>query len=140
MSSATLARGSTQWQALLHNCVVHRLALLGALVVAATTLLFPPPAAGRDTGARATLEVLSVEPLRVRGERFRAGERVRLTAAIDGRRTVAWSRAGRRGRFVVRFGSTGDGGVCSLRLSALGRAGSRAELALDHFVCPSPTS
>jgi hypothetical protein len=124
----------------LHNCVVHRLALLGALVVVATTLVSPTPASGRDIAARASLEVVSLDPLRVRGERFRAGERVRLTASIDGRRTVVWSRAGRRGRFVLSFGSTGDGGICSLRLSALGRAGSRAELALDHFVCPSSTS
>jgi hypothetical protein len=112
---------------------------VGALV-AAVLVAVPSTGAVCQELPRPSLELVSLDPLRVRGERFRAGERVRVTARLDGRADVAWARAGRRGMFVVSFESIGDGGVCSLRLSALGRAGSRAELALDHFVCPSSTS
>jgi hypothetical protein len=114
-------------------------AVLGALVAAALVAV-PSTGAVRQELAQPSLELISLDRLRVRGERFRAGERVRVTARLDGRADVVWTRAGRRGRFVVSFGSTGDSGVCSLCLSALGRAASRAELALDHFVCPSSTS
>jgi len=116
--------------------VVHRFALVGALVVAATSLAAPSLGAERRDVARATLEVVSVDPLRVRGKRFRAHERARVTAWIDGRKAIAWTRAGPRGGFIVRLSTRSSSPPCSFRAEAFGLRGSRATIAFDHIICP----
>lgn len=116
--------------------VVHRFALLGALVVAATSLAAPSLGAERRDVARATLEVVSVDPLRVRGKRFRAQERARVTAWIDGRKAIAWTRAGPRGGFIVRLSTRSSSPPSSFRAEAFGLRGSRATIAFDHIICP----
>ena len=115
--------------------VVHRFALLGALVVAATTLSVPSLGAERRDVARASLDVVSVDPLRLRGLRFRAHERARVTAWIDGRKAIAWTRAGPRGGFLVRLPTRPSSPGCTVRAVAVGNRGSRATIAFDHVVC-----
>ncbi|HET9286377.1 MAG TPA: hypothetical protein VFO26_02355 [Gaiella sp.] len=119
---------------------MRRLAVLVALLAPAIALLALPRAEAR-TAARASLELVSVDPVRVRGERFRPAERARVTARVEGRIAVAHARAGRRGGFIVAFpaGLTAGGCVASVRLVAVGNRGSRATLALDHVAC-APTS
>ena len=87
----------------------------------------------RRAAARASLEVLSLEPLRLRGEGFRSGERARLTVRVDGRASVLRARAGARGTFVARLVT--DGCVSSIRVVAVGDRGTRASTALDHVTC-----
>ena len=114
---------------------MHRFALLGALVVAAATLSVPSLGAERRDVARASLDVVSVDPLRLRGLRFGAHERARVTAWIDGRRAFAWTRAGPRGGFVVRLPTRASLPACSVSATAVGDRGSRAAVAFDHVVC-----
>ena len=115
---------------------VGRLAVLAALG-AAVSVASPSPGAGHAGAVRASLEIVSFEPLRVRGEGFRPGERARLTVRVDGRATVLRSRAGQRGVFVVRLAA--DGCIASIRVVAVGDRGTRASTALDHVRCV-PTS
>jgi hypothetical protein len=84
------------------------------------------------TGPRPSLEILSNDPFRIRGEHFRAFETVRVSAEIDGESTVVSRRAGQRGRFWVTY--TDD--ACSATVRAVGKRGSRASLAFDHIHCP----
>lgn len=112
------------------------LAALAALVAAATAVL--APSAGADVqAARPTLDVVSVEPLRVRGERFKSRERAVVTAWVAGRKAVVWARAGRRGAFVVTLPPFLTAGRCvaSVRVAAVGSRGSRATVVLDHVAC-----
>ena len=111
---------------------MRRLAVLVALVVAASVASLSPGAAP-GAAARASLEVVSLEPLRLRGEGFRAGERARLTVRVDGRASVLRARAGARGTFVARLAA--DGCVSSIRVVAVGDRGTRASTALDHVTC-----
>ncbi len=115
---------------------VGRLAVLVTLVVA-VSVASPSPGAGHGAAVRASLEIVSLEPLRVRGEGFRPGERARVTVRVDGRASVLRARAGRRGAFVVRVAA--DGCVSSVRVVAVGDRGTRASTALDHVRC-MPTS
>jgi hypothetical protein len=108
---------------------VRRLAVITALALVALALTPVPTGAGE----RASLEIVSVEPLRVRGEGFRALERARVTVRVDGRATVLRARAGPRGAFVVRVPT--DGCVASIRAVAVGDRGTRATTALDHVRC-----
>jgi len=118
---------------------VARLALLGALVIAATALSTPALGSARHESGRSVLDVVSLEPLRVRGARFTAGETVRVTARIGGSATIARVRAGRHGGFVVVLRPSPAPCLSSFRLVAVGNRGSRAELAVDHVTC-APTS
>ena len=111
---------------------VGRLAVLVALVVAAS-VASPSPGAAHRAAVRASLEVVSLEPLRLRGEGFRSGERARLTVRVDGRASVLRARAGARGTFVARLVT--DGCVSSIRVVAVGDRGTRASTALDHVTC-----
>jgi hypothetical protein len=81
------------------------------------------------------LRLVKGKPLVVRGLRFKAGERVRLTARSgeEVRRGVA--RAGAAGMFVETFSLDFDrcGG---LLVSAVGNEGSRAGLKFAEVYCP----
>jgi hypothetical protein len=83
------------------------------------------------SAARPSLEIQSDDPFRIRGEAFRPYESIRVTADIDGDTTVVSRRAGQRGRFWVTY----PGDVCTARISAVGKRGSRASLAFDHVMC-----
>ena len=95
----------------------------------------PSLGVGAQTAAPAAVELVSFDPLRVRGERFKTFERVRLTVRIDGRTSVARVRAGRRGAFVASLPGSGGQRGCTVRVVAVGGRGSHATLAVDHFVC-----
>jgi hypothetical protein len=116
---------------------VRRVAVLAVLVATAAALSLAPAHAVAERAARPSLDVVSLDPLRIRGERFRSAERVRVTAWINGRRSVARTRAGRRGVltvvYPVRMGS--DACTASVTAVAVGDRGSRAALAFDHIVC-----
>jgi hypothetical protein len=105
-----------------------------ALVLLLSTLVVCWPAAVQAGTARPALELVSIDPLRIRGQHFRAYERVRVTAWADGRRYVVATRAGQRGRFVVTVRTTAP--PCDLAVSAIGRRGSKAEFTLSHVICP----
>lgn len=88
---------------------------------------------------KASLEIVSVDPLRVAGTGFWAYERVRVTAWVDGRRKTALARAGRRGAFRLRLaGSTGEMCRSSVTVLAVGNRGSRTTVALANIMC-TPT-
>jgi hypothetical protein len=105
-----------------------------ALALVLSTLVVCLPAAAQAGTARPSLELVSTDPLRIRGERFRAYERVRVTAWVDGRKHLLRTRAGRRGGFVVAVRTSGT--PCNATVRAVGERGSRAELALAHVICP----
>ena len=112
--------------------ILVALALAGGLIVASAQ-------AATVASAKASLEVVSVDPLRVVGAGFKPYERVRVTAWMDGTRTTARARAGRRGAFQLRIaGSTG--GVCRspVTVVAIGNRGSRTTVALANIMC-TPT-
>jgi hypothetical protein len=103
-----------------------------ALLLATFAVCWPAPA--QAGAARPALELASTDPLRIRGEHFRAYERVRLLAWVDGRKHVLLARAGRRGGFVVAIRTSVT--PCNVTVRAVGERGSRAELAFDHVICP----
>ena len=89
-------------------------------------------ASGRsDANATPTLRLVRMAPLAVRGEHFRAGERVRFK--VNGRQRAARAAANRRGAFVVTLGDRAS--RCdTVRVLAVGSAGSRVVLK----ILPSP--
>jgi hypothetical protein len=112
--------------------ILVALALAGGLIVASAR-------AATVASAKASLELVSVDPLRVAGAGFKPYERVRVTAWVDGTRTTAQARAGRRGAFQLRIaGSTGGPCRSSAILVAVGSRGSRTTVALDNIMC-TPT-
>jgi hypothetical protein len=113
---------------------MSRPALLVAALVAVCAVVVPSIAGGAP---RAHVRIVTVSPLVVRGSHFHARERVRVTAAPGGSRHV---RTAANGTFTAAFGSTPvdpcNGG--NLTITAAGRRGDRAELALKlpRRACP----
>jgi hypothetical protein len=99
------------------------MALLALLLV----LGFAMPSSEAHGTARASLEVVGVEPVGVAGRNFKAGERVRLT--VDGRRKTVT--AGPRGGFKVVFPAAN---ACNgFTAVARGSEGSRASITFAQF-------
>jgi hypothetical protein len=105
------------------------LVLAGGLAAAGSTSATP------GASAKASLEIRSLEPLRVVGDGFRPYERVRVTVWTGGTRTTRRARAGRRGAFALRLPGSPSGSCGSLRLRAVGSLGSRVTVALDNVTC-----
>ena len=113
------------------------LTAVAAVVVSATLAAVdsPSPSTEPPSAAKAgrpTLMLTDEDPLSLRGSRFKARERVRVTAD-DGsgpaRKTVT---AGTTGGFVVSFVGVD---TCSLTVTAVGDMGSRTSFQLSSFVC-----
>jgi hypothetical protein len=84
-------------------------------------------ASGSDTSRRASLHVLDMQPLVVRGTGFEPNERVRLMLSVaEGQRWRA-TKAGAEGRFTMRFDAS-IGGCGRFSVQAFGSRGSRARL------------
>lgn len=101
------------------------MALVALLVV---LLGLPSPTAGGSTNSgparKASLQIVAMHPLTVRGQAFRPSERVRVSA--NGvRKTLV---AGRRGGFIVTFRRAG---ACGAVVVARGSEGSRASVSFD---------
>jgi hypothetical protein len=94
-------------------------AVVSALILGFTVLAGSPAKAGKPS-----LRVVHSAPLKVRGEHFRAGERVRLTA----RASAVRAKANGDGYFVVTI--RGASRCDSARVLARGSAGSYAVVKL----------
>ncbi|MGH3109806.1 MAG: hypothetical protein ACRDQT_02665 [Gaiellaceae bacterium] len=115
---------------------MRRMLTLVALALACGLIVAASPSARTVASARASLEIASVDPLRIAGAGFRSHERVRVTAWVDRRRTTARARAGRRGAFQLRIARS-TGGMCrsSVTIVAVGNRGSRTTVALANVTC-----
>jgi hypothetical protein len=85
------------------------------------------------------LRPLGISPVRLSGEGFSPGERVRVRAWVGGRRRTKHVRAGEHGRFRVRFGELARN-PCTQRLkaSAVGAKGHDATLESAPMNCETP--
>jgi hypothetical protein len=91
-----------------------------------------------ESKARATLTIVSLDPLRVRGVKFFAGERVKLLLN-DPTVKMKAVRADVRGRFTVRFKLAAAGRCTGAVVQAFGSRGSRAMVDVTAPNCsPSP--
>jgi len=100
---------------------------MGAVVAAAIALLVAGLGAGSTSNRHAALRLLQPAPVHVGGKGFKAGERVRVVAAMAQVSVTKHVRASSRGSFAVGFPFAA--GHCSgLRVMAVGNAGSRATL------------
>lgn len=108
---------------------MRALVLIGACVVGVALVLgFTAFRGGSAKAAKPTLRIVHTKPAKVRGEHFRAGEAVRVTA---GERTLA-TKANGDGTFVVTIPAASR---CeSTRVLARGSAGSYVVVKL----LPSP--
>jgi len=85
--------------------------------------------------ARAVLNPLAVDPLKLRGSGFKRRERVRVTVTPTGGAGVTKRfRAKRNGSFTVTFGAVQACG--GIEAAAVGRRGSRASFQLSALGCP----
>ena len=108
---------------------MRALILIGACVaVGALIFGFTTFGSGSAKAAKPTLRILKSMPVKVRGENFRSGETVRVTA---GKRTVS-TRANGDGYFVITI--QGADRCNSTRILARGSAGSYVVVKL----LPSP--
>jgi hypothetical protein len=90
---------------------------------------------GHGGGGRATLTLLKPQPVKVRGTRFLAGERVRITVSAQTRKTKRVI-ASARGSFVVTVEGVAVDRCQALTAFAVGNGGSRASLKLPQPLCP----
>jgi hypothetical protein len=104
---------------------------------AACAVALSAPAA-TDATRRAKLQLADREPLTLKGSRFLARERVRVTLTVEGRPYVRWTRAGRPGIFTVRFSEVHVDRCSGFIARAVGNGGSRAEFKLPQPLCPPP--
>jgi hypothetical protein len=100
---------------------------MGAVVAAALALLLAGLGAGSAPTRHASLRLVKVAPLQLRGTGFQALEQVRVVARMARLSGVKHVRASARGSFSVAFSLT-PGHCSGLRVLALGNAGSRATL------------
>lgn len=90
---------------------------------------------GTDAQRPPALRLVKGKPLVVRGVRFHAAERVRLTARSGGETRRGTARAGTTGAFVETFNMAFD--RCNgLLVTAVGNEGSRASLKRPAVYCP----
>src|SRR4051812_49740167 len=96
--------------------------MLVAVALTAVTLAGHP-------ADRPALTLLGTAPLVVHGTGFRRRERIRVRVHSPGTTARRRVRAGRRGRFTVRFGAGVASDPCSgLFITAVGATGNRALL------------
>jgi hypothetical protein len=91
-----------------------------------------------QAGTVPKLRVVGVQPLVVRGESFRPGERVTITALTASGFSRALTRASSAGRFKATVRSVARPCGTSLGVRALGNLGSRATLRLPGVPCVPP--
>ena len=106
------------------------------LAVAVAVLVTAAPAAGAGTVPR--LRLVDPQPLVVRGEQFRPGERIAVTAftAIGPKRAIV--RATKGGRFAVGFRLPDQPCGKAFAVRAVGVLGSRATLRVPAPPCVPP--
>jgi hypothetical protein len=92
--------------------------------------------AAGGSSAKPVLRLVDRAPLTVEGVRFRALERVVITADVSDDRYRRVTRATRAGAFTVRFASAAVDRCSGLLVLAIGGGGSRAELKLPAPACP----
>lgn len=104
-------------------------ALIASLVVVAS------PAARTDS---ARLRVVATDPVKVVGTGFHASERVRVVARYSGHTAAVRLRATRAGRFTAVIANATLYDPCNdtLRVTAAGSMGTRAEVKLPQRQCP----
>jgi len=109
--------------------------MLAAALCSLGLALVPPAGAA---SANATLRFVAFSPLKVRGDGFAAGERVKATLRGNGLLRVRIVHASRGGSFVVAFGSARRA-RCGGALSgtAVGASGDRAVGSLPPIECPA---
>ncbi len=113
--------------------------LVAGLVLAAG---LGPAAARSTTAAKPVLQLIQRAPLKIQGIRFKARERVRLTAVTPGDRAVVTARSTRLGRVVATFGNFSAPLCKRLFVTAVGTRGDRATLEVNPppalpVPCPS---
>ena len=98
--------------------------------------------AGIASAARGpSVDLVRERPLTIRGAAFHPGEHVRLTIRVGEKRTTRTVVATRRGAFLAAVPAAGPYDPCleTLRVTALGAAGSRASEKLPQRACaPQP--
>jgi hypothetical protein len=94
--------------------------------------------AATDAGRRPALQLIDRQPLTLKGSRFRARERVRVTVTLNDHAYVRWTRASRPGTFAVRFGDVHVDRCSGFIARAIGNGGSRASYKLPQPLCPPP--
>jgi hypothetical protein len=110
--------------------LIAALAVLGTSAASEAGTARPEPAAT----ARAVLKPIAGTPFRVRGSRFRANERVRVTVTPTGRTGIVRGvRASRRGTFVLSF--RGLQACQGVHDTARGSRGSRAAFQFSSIRC-----
>jgi hypothetical protein len=107
--------------------------LLVALVLLAVAAV---PAQGQ---VQPRLRPLALSPVRLAGEGFSPGERVRVRAWVGGQKRTKHVRAGKHGRFRVRFAELSRNPCTQkLKASAVGANGHDATLDSAPLNCESP--
>jgi hypothetical protein len=107
---------------------MHRIAPAAAVVFAAgLALSLAGLGAGLGRSYHASLRLTMIAPLEVAGSHFRSHERIRVTAVVGSARRTSRVQASGMGSFVSRF-AIGGGHCTSIRVVAVGQAGSRATL------------
>lgn len=86
----------------------------------------------------AKLTVVTMEPLTLRGTRFLAAEKVRLTVVTGGDRFVRRTTAGLGGSFTQRLPAASVDRCDRLLAVAIGSRGSRASIKPFQPACPVP--
>jgi hypothetical protein len=99
-------------------------------------------AAANASGARPTLGLLDLTPVKVSGVHFLPGERVLVTLRAGTATRIRKIRASTRGAFTVNFGKLKDKDRCSgpVRLSAVGSRRTHTTSKLQVMACPAMTS
>jgi hypothetical protein len=107
------------------------------LLVALALLAFAAvPAQGQ---VQPRLRPLGISPVRLSGEGFSPGERVRVRAWVGGHKRTKHVRAGKHGRFRVRFAELSRNPCTQkLKASAVGTKGHDARLERAPLNCESP--
>jgi hypothetical protein len=118
------------------------MARLTAALIALIALALALGVAGSADGTRprldrdAKLALVTVNPLTLRGSRFLAAERIRLTVVAGGNRYVRHTTASSGGSFVQRFPAVMRDRCSRLLAVAVGARGSRAAIKPFQLGCP----
>lgn len=112
-----------------------------AIILVTLTFAAWASAAEQSQGLRPTLRLVDADPFTLGGSRFKARERVRITADLNSGTVTRTVRTTRAGTFIASFGKAMD--PCDLEaVRALGSRGSRATFRLPALLsermCPIP--
>ena len=109
-----------------------------ALLIALSSALAAASLAdgSREPERRAQLTLMTMEPLTLRGTRFFAAEKVKLTVVAADERFVRWPTASRGGAFTQRFPTLFVDRCDGVIAVAVGSRGSRATLKPFKPACP----